>query len=108
MPSIFNMPPLGIGFNLSANGMLGQGNIALNDRLGGTNSGLQRTLRQLSGGTDVINAMQNTLSANPQAVMILTGTTGNAVQPPGTIGIQSPPSATPTVPKGSLNPHRLA
>lgn len=87
MGSLFNMPPLGMGFNVNRNGLLGQGDLTRNDRLGGTNSGLQRALTQLSGGTDVINALQQTLSANPQASMVLTGTTGNTVQAPGTIGV---------------------
>jgi hypothetical protein len=98
MPSFYDMPPLGTGFNLNANGLLGQGEIGLNDRLGGTNTGLQRTVTQLSG-VDVINALALSIAANPQAVMVLTGTSGTIVQPAGTIGVHP---GTPT-PGGSFN-----
>jgi hypothetical protein len=95
---------MGTGFGLAANGLLGQGNITLSDKLSGTNSGLQRTLTQLSGGTDIINALQQSMASNPQAIQILTGTTGNIVQAPGVIGVSSPPSPTPTVSQGTNNP----
>jgi hypothetical protein len=88
MPSLFDMPPLGVGFREGKNGLLGFGDISLNDSLGGTNTGLLRTATQLSG-MDVIKALQQTLGANPQAVMVLTGTTGTTVQAAGTIGVKN-------------------
>lgn len=90
MASLFDMPPLGVGFQPYQNGLLGLGDVRLARKLGGLNDGLARTLTQLSGGTDVINAMALSLPANPQAVMVLTGTTGNTVQPAGTIGVAPP------------------
>lgn len=99
MPSLFNMPPMGVGFQEGRNGLLGFGDVSLNDRLGGSNSGLLRTATQLSG-VDVIHSLQQTLAGNPQAIQILTGTTGNTVQAAGTIGVATPPSLTPTVAPG--------
>lgn len=87
MPSPFNMPTSSSVFQ-GRNGLLGFGNVALNDSLGGTNSGLLRTATQLSG-VDVIHALQQSLAGNPQAVMVLTGTSGNTVQPAGTVGVSS-------------------
>lgn len=98
MPSLFDMPLMGNGFQ-PGNGVLGQGNIALNDRLGGTTTGLQGTLKFFSGGSGVIYALAQQ-QANPQAMLVLTGAQNAPVQAPGTVGAP-PPSASPINAGGS-------
>ena len=82
LPTILNLP-------LASNGKLGEGDITQSAYLGGVNKGLHRTLTMLAS-VDVINALSQAVAANPQAVMVLTGTNGTTVQPPGTIGVGNP------------------
>lgn len=88
---------MGVGFR-PGNGMLGQGNISLNDRLGGTSTGLQGTLKFFSGGTQVIFAIAQQ-QASPQSILVLTGSQNAPVQAPGTVG--APPPSTSPINAGS-------